>query len=146
MNNELVVTFKWGTSRARNTYGWTTCTCFVNNDKLGKTMGGGYDLKGTAFAHAMINKFHKELLPLADRAYSKYTVRGEGKKKAYELIKNPEGNGLYGLTAYYDENGKPHSVSMDGACGFEAMTHIMETAGFKVKYVKEDVYTLTMPT
>jgi len=47
---EYVVKFKWSVSRGRDTYGYNICTAYVDGQKVGKSMGGGYDMKGAALA------------------------------------------------------------------------------------------------
>ena len=151
MTEAYVVTFKWGTSKGAKSYGYTICNCFVDREKLGSTCGGGYDLRGTAFGNAMAEKFHVELLTLADQANSKYTVRtiqptGRKRKaeRKYDRI-DTQDRGLSGLTAYFDDQGKTLRVSLDGACGFDCIKRIMEAIGFTLEYVTEDVYKLVKP-
>lgn len=43
-----VIEFRWSISRGRDTDGYNICTCFVDGVKVGRCMGGGYDMQGTA--------------------------------------------------------------------------------------------------
>lgn len=47
---EYVVKFKWSVSRGRETYGYNICTAYVDDEKVGQSMGGGYDMQGAAIA------------------------------------------------------------------------------------------------
>ena len=38
---------KWGTSRGRDTYGYTTCALYEDGRKVSACNGGGYDMRGT---------------------------------------------------------------------------------------------------
>lgn len=162
-NRTKAVEFKWGTSRGGETAGYTTCSCWIGGDRLGACSGGGYDLKGTAFAQAVCAIFQPALMTLAARAHGHYRrvpgkfyevegARGKTQKRpSYEPVKvrTPERRRFYGMTTYQNEKGKPERVSIDGACGFESVTRILEALGFSVEYVSgnssRDTYLLHFP-
>jgi hypothetical protein len=45
---EFFVEFKWSVSRGRLTYGYNICTAYVDGERVGRSMGGGYDMEGAA--------------------------------------------------------------------------------------------------
>ena len=55
---------KWGTSRGRDTYGYTTCTLRENGTKLAACNGGGYDMRGTVFGGWLAVAYREKLLTL----------------------------------------------------------------------------------
>lgn len=59
------LTIKWGTSRGRDTYGYTTCTLRnKRGDKVAGCNGGGYDMRGTVIGNWVAATFPNELLAL----------------------------------------------------------------------------------
>lgn len=60
--NELTV--KWGTSRGRDTYGYTTCNLYENGRRIAGCNGGGYDMRGTVFGHWLAMRYRDRLLEL----------------------------------------------------------------------------------
>ena len=46
----FIVRFRWGVSRGRDTFGYNTCSAFVDGRRVGSCNGGGYDMQGTALA------------------------------------------------------------------------------------------------
>jgi hypothetical protein len=60
-----VLTIRWGTSRARDTEGYTTCS--LRNDrgeKVAGCNGGGYDMRGTVIGSWIARTFAKDLCSL----------------------------------------------------------------------------------
>lgn len=55
---------KWGTSRGRDTYGYTTCTLSENGRKITGCNGGGYDMRGTVFGNWLASAYRDRLLKL----------------------------------------------------------------------------------
>jgi hypothetical protein len=125
------VIIKYGTSRGAETYGYTTCSAWIDGKRLGSCSGGGYDLGGTALGEAVLKRWPKEIFALADRAASvwdKDTNRSEHRRDAQYL---------YGLSATI-QGGKVVGVSIDGACGFDCVrTIIGEALGMKLRFVDE---------
>lgn len=71
INERLEV--KWGTSRGRDTYGYTTCSLYVNGRKVAACNGGGYDMRGTVIGNYIAAAFAPELLQLdASKGKSPY--------------------------------------------------------------------------
>lgn len=137
---EFIVGLNWGTSRGRDTYGYTTCTGNVDGKRIASCSGGGYDLRGTILADVAQQLIQADLLKLADRApYAWDTVtkqRSDGKPK----------DALYGMTLY-TENGKPSRILIDGGCGERSVCDIIDAAGWRYRCVdrtsRREVWTLT---
>lgn len=58
------LTIKWGTSRGRDSYGYTTCSLYENGRKIAACNGGGYDMRGTVIGDWMTNRLTPALLRL----------------------------------------------------------------------------------
>ncbi len=97
--------FKWTVSRGRDTYGYNICSLWVDGRKVSSCNGGGYDMKGTALAEWM------------------------QEKKFKEEIKKLDPEKYYGLSEY---EGKRY---LDGACGFNCMTAVLNAVGYKLIFV-----------
>lgn len=133
--------FKWTISRAKDTKGWRICTLRDRQgNKIASTCGGGYDMKGKVFGE-MINKyFPNELKKLVANSGSLDTP-----------------GGFYGLS-HYNKKAKTNKKRwlkranknttsyVDGACGFESMTRILEKIGYKIQFLgeTEDSYIYTL--
>lgn len=59
--------WRWSESRARDTYGYNICTCYIDGIKVGRAIGGGYDMKGSSFDQFLNNAFAEELKELDAR-------------------------------------------------------------------------------
>lgn len=126
-----VVEIKYGTSRGAETYGYGLATCLVDGRRMGTATGGGYDLGGTAFGVAMMKLLGAELVTLAPRADWIWD------KVTRESVLNVGPDSLYGLNLTTNE-GKFHSLHLDGACGFSSMRRIVEALGYSLEYVSGD--------
>lgn len=67
MGYPMMICWKWSESRARDTYGYNICTCYVHGFRVGKAIGGGYDMRGASLADFMNNAFVNELKALDAR-------------------------------------------------------------------------------
>ena len=156
--NPLLLVWKWTTSRARETEGWNICTLYADGQRVGKTTGGGYDMKGTAFGQFIEKHYQDRLLKLHRRSSSRWSIHPTHNKrlknfkqsrKAREWKPGKWWRGeLYGLHAYYQKGQtKPKYISLDGGCGFQSMEKIAKNIGLTLKYHDEDnkstTYTLT---
>lgn len=86
---------------------------------VGKASGCGYDRRGAAFAEFMLSAFGPELVRLAQKAVKKGQAKSSCKHTSF-----------YGLWLKDDKN----SISLDGACGFECMTAILNAIGFTLVF------------
>ncbi len=130
------VEFRWGTSRGRDTYGYNTCACRVDRQRLGLCNGGGYDMEGTALAEALVKLYKDRLLVLAKKNLCAAVSWREGEE--WKTLRPEEKNGerLYGFWCELDKRGgKPIKVSMDGACGLESVRRLGEAMGLQLRYV-----------
>ena len=134
---EHTLKITYGTSRARDTYGYNTLVT-LTDDRVGKRFkasGGGYDMRGTVFGDWLEANFQPVMLALAhaDRHDATWTAA-----TGYQTKDRAEHrDALYGM-AYYPEgslsNKAPH-VCLDGGCGFAAMQTIAEAAGLSVRVI-----------
>jgi hypothetical protein len=130
--------FKWTVSRGRDTYGYNICTLYVDGAKVGKCMGGGYDMQGTAFGEWLQTAFQSELL---SKLESKALIVGarhydtkEGRLAYFPIDK------FYGaeLRELQKADGTTEKyICLDGGCGFEAIKWIAEAIGIKLQWNKE---------
>lgn len=117
----------WAVSRGRDTYGYNICRLDDSaTGKRYKTCGGGYDMVGTVLADWLADVMQDELKAIANDAY--YQV----KKKDGACYGHS--NALYGMYAYYNEDGTINKVSIDGACGESSVIKIAEALGLRVEY------------
>ena len=59
--NSYNAIIKWGTSRGRDTYGYTTCALYIDGRKVAACNGGGYDMKGAVFGEWLAATFADRL-------------------------------------------------------------------------------------
>lgn len=107
----LLLNFKWRTSRGNNTCGYNICSCYIDDYKVGASMGGGYDMQGDSFSQFLNNAFSEELL---------------------QLYKKKKDGNFYGLIYY--KNDEREEAYCDGACGLDCMIRIINALGFKTDY------------
>lgn len=124
------LTLSYGTSRGRDTYGYNIVRLHDNaTGKVYKTIGGGYDMVGTVLADWLCDVMQQELQAIAGDAY--YQV----KKK--DGLCYGHAQALYGMYAYYNEDGTINKVSVDGACGESSVIAIAKAIGLDVTYKTE---------
>ncbi len=128
MEKTTVLKFKYGTSKGRDTYGYTIVTLYANGERVARTCGGGYDMRGTCLG-SFIKKNYLERLK---------TLKGNTGSM-------DDGTGYYGLTFYKNDGERLQnlkqfeegaSISLDGACGENEMVRIAEAIGLKLEQVK----------
>ena len=138
LQDKNVLVWKYGVSRGQYTYGYTLVSLYVNGDKVAKTGGGGYDMKGSVLGQFITQNFQDELKSFTANYGSHDNT--------------PRESSYYGLT-FYSKDYKPHnnyqdgdSVSFDGACGFSECQKILGALGYKLEFIhkskNELVYTL----
>lgn len=119
--HELLITY--GTSRGRDTYGYTLVTLTSRGETF-RTCGGGYDMRGTVFAD-WLEKTYQDKLRSRLRHKTHYIYR-KG-----ETIKPRDGKTFYGSTLYADTG----EIKLDGGCGFSSMETIAKAIGLSVRMV-----------
>lgn len=145
--------FKYSTSRGRDSYGYTICSLWVNGQKVSSTCGGGYDMKGTALGHWIAKEFQKDLNTFKKSFYGLkfYDPNWKPSKECIEEEKKDELTKLTGLARYQDfykqssdlPTEKHTRATLDGACGFDCMTAILNHIGYNLKYIDGDRNTTT---
>ncbi len=111
--------FKWTVSRGRDTYGYNICSLWVDGRKVSSCNGGGYDMKGTALANWIQEKFKEEVKKLNSAKY--YGLHFYNKK----------------TRKHHDRFRKGYSFWLDGACGFDSIKRILNALGYKLIFADE---------
>lgn len=163
---ERVLKFKWTVSRAKDTYGYNVCTLYVDNEKVSRCNGGGYDMQGTCLGDYIADAFRHELLKL-DIPMNRRN--GEDIQEYYglsfhdpsfdpgkaeingETIDEREKQGKsFGLERYREFYSASSNVPterhteplIDGGCSFSSVERIINAIGYKLKYGNEELYFL----
>lgn len=79
MKINYILIVKWGVSKGRDTYGYTTCTLKHEGIKVGYCSGGGYDMRGTVLAQFMSREFWGSIKMLDPSLH--YGIYEKGNKK-----------------------------------------------------------------
>jgi hypothetical protein len=134
--HSLQLTF--GTSRGRDTYGYTLVTLRDETGKAYRTCGGGYDMKGTVFGDWLQANYQTALRAIGARAHSWYS-KANGYKTG-QLRHNPPNTGvpidfepIYGMS----RNDDTGNISLDGACGLSCMEGIAKLIGLNVRHTAD---------
>lgn len=127
----LPLHFKRGTSKGRDTYGYTIVSLYIDGEKVSSCQGGGYDMQGTALADWMEFQFSEELKTLEP-----FHRIGEGDNERqvgfYGLFVHVKGDNKY--QPKWMEGAKLH---LDGGCGFSSMESIIKALGYRLRYLRE---------
>lgn len=67
------VEIKWGTSRGRDSYGYTTTTLYYNGRRMNGCNGGGYDMRGTVIGNWITQIFAEDLKKLKPEQMEKHS-------------------------------------------------------------------------
>lgn len=114
----------WSISKGRDTYGYNICRLDDSvSGKRYKTCGGGYDTVDTVLGEWFENQYQPELLALVEKNADNLEAYSTSVQDWQKL------KGFYGLT-YNKDNGR---AMLDGACGIESMTRIIEACGFEIE-------------
>jgi hypothetical protein len=106
--------FKWGKTGSHK------CWLYDRNDNvLGSAGGGGYDKQGTALGQFMNTYLNDELKKINSTDYYGITHWNKVTKKSQNRA---------------SKNTKTY---VDGGCGFQSMTDILNKIGFTLVFVKE---------
>ena len=148
LENYSSFSIKWSTSRARDTYGYTVATLYLNRyngnaEKVARCNGGGYDLAGTVFGSFIHRFFRDDLKKLA-------SSNGSGDRWNHK-------NTFYGLSFWDHEHKKyrkywrpGYVIFTDGGCGFSCMERIINAFGVRLVYkrisAREDLYIFNLTT
>ena len=145
--------FKYTTSKGRDSYGYNICSLWVDGEKQSSTCGGGYDMKGKALGNWIARKFEKELLKF-NKSFYGLTFHDPNYQPSKECLKEEEKDELTKLTGlarlrdFHKQSSnlptEKHTIpQLDGACGFECMTSILNNMNYYLKYIDGDNNTST---
>jgi len=145
--------FKYTTSKGRDSYGYNICSLWVDGEKQASTCGGGYDMKGTALGNWIARKFEKELLKF-NKSFYGLTFHDPNYQPSKECLKEEEKDELTKLLGsarlrdFHKQSSdlptEKHTIpQLDGACGFESMTSILNNMNYYLKYIDGDNNTST---
>jgi hypothetical protein len=125
-----------GTSRGRDTYGYTIVRLDdTSTGKRYRTNGGGYDMVGTVFGEWLQDRFQDRLMAIADRVHVQYDFSTSPRIRT----ENTAPDALYGMARLINlkGEGKKHfgadRIALDGACGINSMIRIAEAIGLEVR-------------
>jgi hypothetical protein len=129
-NATILLSFKYTTSKGRNTYGYNIVTLYANGKRVARTCGGGYDMRGTCLGEYIQNNYLERLKTLRanygslddDTGYYGLSFWKQGNKST--RIEN--------LKSYEDGS----IISLDGACGERSMQTIAEAIGLSLQQVE----------
>lgn len=124
-----VLTFKYTTSRGRDTYGYNIVTLYANGEKVARTCGAGYDMRGTVLGRYLTDKYNDRLQKLPANYGSEDKVRGY-----YGLVHVlPSGKRLHvNLKNDVTLHTEPKTY-LDGACGENEMVRIAHAIGVNLE-------------
>ena len=145
--------FKYTTSKGRDSYGYNICSLWVDGEKQSSTCGGGYDMKGKALGNWIARKFEKELLKF-NKSFYGLTFHDPNYQPSKECLKEEEKDELTKLLGsarlrdFHKQSSnlptEKHTIpQLDGACGFECMTSILNNMNYYLKYIDGDNNTST---
>lgn len=136
MTKEHTLHVTFGTSRGRDTYGYTVVTLREFGKVKARCNGGGYDMRGTVFADWLQAEYQDRLVTIKNRMEARYSKKGGYKNHKAK-------NSLYGGTWNKDAG----NVSLDGGCGFRSIQLIAEAIGLNVRKIdagkKTDIILVT---
>jgi len=140
-----VLSFSYGTSRGRDTYGYTIVTMKADGYRVAQCNGGGYDMKGTCLADWMTEAMPEAVSKLASKQAS-WTYWRDENKEFHSIAAAKPAKALYGLTYHKDEK----RGSMDGACGFSSVEAVLKALGLRLSWKptskRDGVYIVTEAT
>lgn len=129
-NKATILTFKYTTSKGRDTYGYNIVSLYANGQRVARTCGVGYDMRGTCLGQYIKDNYLERLKTL------------KGNHGSMD-----DGAGYYGLTFYQKEDAtgkyiniksyeEGATVSLDGACGENEMVRIAGAIGLNLESVQ----------
>ena len=140
----LPLEIKWSISRGRDTYGYNICSLYVYGQKVATCNGGGYDMRGTVIGEFVTALFKDELLKLSEGVD---IPDGGGCLDGSQIkFRNPKygsrwEQNCYGLyLSNYDGNRK---AEINGACGEDSVTTILNAIGYDLHWKDSKHRTLT---
>ena len=151
MQDRYVLKYTYGTSRASDSYGYNMVGLKVDDKRVARTCGGGYDMKGTVLGDWIEVEFKDKLLKF-DKTFYGLTYVNPDWKPSKETLEQEKKDGFIGLARYQDFHSrtsdlptKKHTIPMiDGACGESSVTRIIEHLGYEYNSIswKDGIYTV----
>ena len=144
---------KWGIRRGGDTYGYTTCSLYIDGRKVAACNGGGYDMTGTVFGTWVAYAFDKRLLRIPKKNFTNRR-NGEDLQELYglsfhdpnwvcpkEIVDKEESGESLGLDRYQNFYKSSSSIPtrkhriplIDGACGISSVQRIMKAIGLELR-------------
>ena len=135
-SHHLVIS--WGTSRGHETYGYTLATLREHGHVMARQCGGGYDMRGAAFADWLNKVYGSRYFDLDLSARD-----GQGKRLTGASGPTP----YYGLYSWIDSKTGKEKRAINGACGFSTVCNLAAAIGLEVLLIdagkKTDIITVT---
>lgn len=128
MKKSTVLSFKYTTSKGRDTYGYNIVSLYANGERVARTCGGGYDMRGTCLGQYIKANYIERLKALTGNHGSMDDGTG-----FYGLMFTVKDGETYKRVKNYEEGA---IVSLDGACGIDCMVRIADAVGVKLESVK----------
>ena len=136
----ITIEVRWGTSKSRNTYGYTTCNLYAFDRKLCGCNGGGYDLEGTALGSFIELHLVKYLKKKIKTKRTGLAWQNPNWKVPEEILKQEQEGKSLGLERYQafhssksDILTEKHTVPiLDGGRGSDLMKDIISDCGLSI--------------
>lgn len=127
------ISIRWGTSRGRDSYGYTTCSLRNSGgQRVAACNGGGFDMRGTVVGNWLARTFRDELLALKPRQMP------EQSHYDYNTCKRvDDGRSFYGLT-FHDPNFDPSKAVVGEGCDDRTFGKDGENTGKTVAQVEQE--------
>lgn len=119
-----ILSYKYTTSKGRNTYGYNIVTLYANGKRVARTCGGGYDMRGTCLGQYISGLYESKLKTLTANYGSMDNTQGH-----YGLVHATKTKRLNNATS------ETHSY-IDGAYGENSVRQIAEAIGLKIESVQ----------
>lgn len=115
------IEIKWGTSRGRETYGYTTCNLYHHGRRITGCNGGGYDMRGTVLGNFITWAFADQLRKLTAEEMPRNDEYNHQTKQ-----REDRGRYFYGLT-FHDPNYDPSKAVIGKDCSDRTLSKQDET-------------------
>lgn len=124
-NKSTVLSFKYTTSKGRDTYGYNIVTLYANGERVARTCGGGYDMRGTCLGHYITEQYRERIETLQSNYGSEDRVQG-----FYGLVHvMPSGQRVHNNLKNDVKLQTEPKTYIDGACGESCVVRIAEAVG-----------------
>ena len=132
-NKATILSFKYTTSKGRDTYGYTIVTLYANGERVARTCGGGYDMRGTCLGSYIKAQYLDRLKALKGNTGSLDDGTGFYGLTFYKVVKDADENDRHVSIKSYEDGAK---ISLDGACGERSIVSIADAIGLNLESVQ----------